>query len=57
MPRVKGTQLSGVVIIDRKRMDKALKGETFEIPKGLTREETKEFIKKMGEKNANDLPK
>lgn len=43
-----------VVVIDIERMDKALASETFQVPSGLTTEETRQFIISMGSKEDPD---
>lgn len=46
-----------VVLIDIERMETALASETFHMPSGLTREETRQFILNMGnEKNDGNNP-
>lgn len=43
-----------VVLIDIDRMEKALASETIQVPPGMTREETRQFIIAMGEKEPTD---
>lgn len=48
------TDKEPAVIIDIERMDKALASETFHPPAGMTREETRQFIIAMGNKEQPD---
>lgn len=51
------TQISGVIVIDQKRMDNALAQERIDIPIGLTREQKRQYILEASKKNGNNTPK
>lgn len=46
-----------VIMISRERMDKALTEETIYPPKGMTREETRQFIIGIGREDGNGTPR
>jgi hypothetical protein len=50
------SQVAGtIVVIDQKRMDKALAEENIEVPPGLSREEKRAYIlKHSGKKDGDD---
>lgn len=49
-------QISGVIVIDQKRMDKALSEKRIDVPIGLTRKQKREFILNASKENGNDTP-
>lgn len=49
-------KISGVVVIDQKRMDNGLAQKHINIPIGLTREQKRQFILEASKKNGNDTP-